>query len=489
MDTISENERLPETYSSRKSANPRLFPASSGAWTCADSAHPPSPLDGPDRPQADRGSPASGFAEAPFGTKLIPDEMGFLVFFRGSQVRLLTPAGERCTWLSHGLSLLHLRVCNDTARKYAHALRRFLDAARANAGDIADLACSETAAERALRRLLTKAGCKLHNGRRAGGGIIVHAPPDLACCIDTALTTLSACYDLLADRGELDFANPIAPRDLPASRFDDDSRRRPRHFLVANRPRSQPRVDDPHCSSSVLEAARQWPPGIAAAAQLTASQGDRISETLELQIRDWARWEFGDRIACTNKGSKPRRTKTLYLDAQDQAELESYVDGDRKRLTGLGLAELKRIARTDPGHPALDRPLFLNTRGRAISYSLFNGHYFAPSLRALGSPATPHWLRHEKATDGLLAIEQIARGEAEKEQMVDTYASLLGWRTGKEMLFYYAGSIADRQRRELASRLAAARRAAEETIREPRAARPAPHVPLLFDAFLAGRLP
>ena len=486
MNANPRDGELAEFYSIHESPQTKDSRTSATSGPCADSANRAAAGAAALIP---RRAAAPLFPPSAIETKIDPMP-GFLVLFAGSRVAVFAPTGEHCRWLSNALSQLELAVGQVTARKYVHAVRRFLDAAKADAALIARLQESCDTARRALSKMLTDAGCRLQHHKLRGGAILVRAPKSLVATIDVALTALSRAYDLLGDQGAITFANPIQCLDAPLSPLPDAEGRRPhRYFTLENKPRTRPSTDDPHCSALVREVSRHWPPGYQAASDLTQGCGNRISEALAVDCRDWAASDFGDWLLAPDKASNGDRVKILYLDDGRRNSLVAYFEGPRRAQTGIGLAEARWLARNDPEHPALAAPLFLNTLGRRITYSAFNDHYWRPSMRARGSKATPHMPRHEKATDGLLAIRTIARDPYEEEQMTATFAGVMGWRSGALMVRYYAASLDDADRRELLRRIdASVRERAAAPGREAKSAG-APPVPPAFTAFLAGRLP
>jgi hypothetical protein len=381
--------------------------------------------------------------------------MGWLLLIWPPRMALIDPDGVHVTALDKPLSGLFARLGETTARKYGNALRRFLTAAAARSADLPALFVAREPARRRITQLLARAGCRLDHHRLPDGGILVTAPEPLVPTIDAALTTLSHLYDGLFERDHIAFANPVSgdggtvpPGGQPAAWLAT------RHFVLANRRVSLPRDDDPHCIAEVLDAARDWPPGIRLAAHFAAGIGPRIGEVLDYVLRDWAAAGFQAELHCRNKGSSGRRTKRVHLAPEALSMLLDYVDGDRRRLTAIGLDDLRRLWRADSANAVFDQPLLLNTLGRKIGYSLFNDHYFRPAMRARGIAKTPHWMRHEQTYEGLLAIDRIARDEAEREALIEDFAGLQGWSTGSKMADYYAPQINDGRQRDLAHRLA-----------------------------------
>lgn len=422
------------------------------------------------------------------GINVYPD-MAFLVRFNGAGVRLFAPSGENCDRLSQPLSLLHLTVCPQTARKYVQALRRLLDAGAADRSIGDQLFASFESARQTIGRLLLNAGCHFQFHQLRRGSLLVTAPEPLIVTVDIALTTLSHCYDLLRIQGELGFDNPIQNAPEANVLSDADRLRRPsRYYLLANKKQSLPRTLDMACADEIYAAAVDWPAGIAAAADLMISVGARPDEILALNCRDWAASDFGDTLACQNKGSGGARTKQLFIDEAQRQRLKAYVDGPRCTTAGIGIAGLRTLHRHSPDDPALSAPLFVNTRGTRISYSLFNDYYFRPSLRALGSAATPCWARHERTTKDVVRIRDLACDPIDEERMLDTYASIRGWASGRVMVDYYSASLSDADQRALLERLRT--EIARDPMRPPASISADPPIqstiPTAFAAFLAG---
>lgn len=445
---MGRNQRLMglvEIDSSHESGLRGISGAKSTAKAYADSAA--GAVSGPDR--------APPFRSETIGIKSDP-EMRHYALFNGARVALFTPTGEHLPWLSRGLSLLESAVCQATARKYVHALTRLLDVGSAGPDFYAALVTSRDAARTALSRLLAASGCRMRYHQLPAGAVLVTPPDELVRSVDVALTALGHCYTQHRIRGEIDF-DPIACPEARLTALPDADHQRPmRYFVITNRRHSRPLTADPHCAELLRTLDHDWPAGIRAAAEFTADHGQRISETLSLTIADWAASGFGDRVLCPNKGSRGARTKTLYLTPAWEARLAEWVDGPRRALTDLGLDELKRIHRQNPGAAPLHAALFLNTCGRRISYPLFNDHYWRPALRVAGSAATPHWLRHELTSDRLIAIRALAADPGDEARMVRLLADMQGWLAGAAMVHYYAGDLADSDQRALLRQLAEA---------------------------------
>jgi hypothetical protein len=368
---------------------------------------------------------------------------------------LFAPDRQCCHTLTEPLSGLFSQVGVTTARKYANALRRFLDAAQANSGEIAGLFVSVKAARATITHWLVNAGCRLRPHRLPNGAICVTPPSALVPTIDAALIGLSHLYDGLANRGRLDFDNPIVTGCGPTPLIRSDNvHLSSRHFVLTNRRTSVPRRDDPHCLHDILVAARDWPPFIRLATTIAGRLGPRMTDLFRCDVADWAASGFGETIACTDKGSRGVRTKLLFLDEDLWQQLAAYFDGPRHTLTKISLADLRRLARADPEHDALSAPLLLNSRGRRLKYSLYNDYYFRPAVRKLRPGVTPHWMRHEVAFNGLSVIAEIARDDAERLYLEAVFAAMMGWRSGPGMAHYYAPQIQDAQQRELAEVMA-----------------------------------
>ena len=391
---------------------------------------------------------------------------------------VLAPDGIPILALSRGLSGLVAMVTPGTLRQYCAALRTSLDRWAGQAPTKVDrLFVSVAEARAAVFDLLHANGCRVRRSRLPDGSYIVTVPPcaetDAAESvrraanrslpikdgvdhravnrIELSLITLSHCYEQLYARGEWDGGNPMRVDDVGRlqrlAAFQVNSPAwagglpvyAGRQFIVESRACAFAPRDDPWCRAVVLAAAAEWPAGIAAATRLTAACGDRISETLALTVADWARFDFGDRIAAPSKGSRGVRSKTLYLTPQALRDLIAYVDGPRAEAAGVGLRALRRCHQSARAECLAGMPLFLNPSGRAISYSLYADHYFRPTMRRLGFvDITPHRLRHEHALRTLIQIRRLARDRAEELAMIAEYADIQAWRSGPRMVQYYA---------------------------------------------------
>lgn len=474
---FGQSHALVENHDTHESGDPAKSTADSDSWTYAGSAAT--------SPQAARNPQSLAIAEN--GTKIDPI-MGYAVVFEGRRVAVFTPDDRHSPRLSHLCEILFEEVVEVTARKYIRALIRLLDVGCATPANVTDLFASLPRARRALSQMLRTAGCRLTHSLPAKA-VLVEPPRPLVRTIDLAFTALTHIYDHLHDFGELAFDNPIRC-ETPIEPVPGLPRfwRPARHFVLGNREKSLPLVDNPICSTQILRAGAAWPAGILAATRLTADAGDRISETLDLAITDWAASGFGNWLACPNKGSGGQRTKRIYLDEAQQAWLRDYVDGPRRKAGQPGFDALKKLAQRNPEHPALRAPLFLNKSGKRIKYSLYNDYYFRPTMQRAGIAATPHWLRHEHAINALLTIDTIARDPAHKADLIETYATLQGWKSGAQMVDYYTAWLKDSAQRALVPRLAESLRARRESAawnpspRAPGATMPPP----VLAAFLHG---
>ncbi|SNS89882.1 hypothetical protein SAMN06295912_12252 [Sphingomonas laterariae] len=395
---------------------------------------------------------------------------------------VLDPAGACVRPLSVGLSALEGQLEPRTIDAYARALEWALTGwAGAQPRRVARLFHDVAQARAAVAAMLHALGGQLKPSRYGDGSYhVTGAPSPVALAdrshrsgaqphrqarrIELALIALGHVYDQLILREIWRFPNPmrvdnaaaLVRREAQASvrRGDAYLGYAGRQFVVLMPPPARPPRDWDFLAPRIVEAARAWPAGLAAATALTAACGNRIFEALALTLGDWSAFDFGNRIAASNKGSHGARTKILYLPARAREALVAYVETARRAQTGVSLAQARRLA-ADGRHDVLaTMPLFLNAKGTAISYSLFADHYFRPTMRAIGLPGvTTHRLRREHALRALLKIRGLARDKAHEAAMIAIYAEMMGWRTGAAMVDHYAPQLREHDHQALAGLL------------------------------------
>lgn len=134
---------------------------------------------------------------------------------------------------------------------------------------------------------------------------------------------------------------------------------------------------------------------------LLSVTGIRIGEALQIRIRDLDQ----SQQALTITNAKYGRQRLVYLDSSSCAALQTYLDFARRRR--LGVAE--------------DRPIFVTTRGTAISHSNVSGAFHQMIQHAglgprAGARPRLHDLRHTFATKTM--IDTYRRGKDPAQTLV-----------------------------------------------------------------------
>lgn len=382
---------------------------------------------------------------------------------------VIDPAGVFKEALSLGLSEMIRGRARGTGRDYITALRLTLDVWAAAEPELVDDLFTDTAsARKAVMRMLRANGCTFRRGHLPDGSLsVVLLDRDGTPArrghqrLMLALLTLKHVYVALQTLGRWPHDNPLLVdrhrqfaqlmAAMPTPLGGHPRRYAGSQFIVAGTPSHYPIGDCTLYAPHILAAAEAWPPGIAAATRLLVACACRASEVWALTLGDWAVHDFGNRLACPDKGSAEQRVKTLFLRERDHTDLQAWVDGGRADATGLTLAAARRRARQHGAESLADAPLFLGPRGRSITAGTYRDWYFRPAMTRLGlnHVVTPHRPRHEKAFRALTRIHEIATSHEQAAQLVQDFADLMGWRSGPQMADYYAPQVKMQTRQSL----------------------------------------
>lgn len=371
---------------------------------------------------------------------------------------VIDPSGAFKEVLSFGLSDMVRGRAHGTGRDYIGALLRTLDIwAGAQPELVDDLFTDTDNARKAIMAMLHANGCKLERSRSPDGSWIVKlldeegAPAEGGQQrITLALLALKHCFTALETCGRWSDQNPLLVDQharfahlmatLPATSRGHPHTYAGSLFVVAGRPSHYRSGDCTHYAPQICAAAEEWPAGVAAATRLMVAAGCRISEVWALSLSDWAAHDFQCCVASPDKGSAGKRSKTLFISEPDRAALAAWVDGPRATMTGLTLAKARRCARRAGAQSLAGHVLFLGPRGRPITAASYRDHYFRPTMQRLGlsDVVTPHRTRHEKAFRALTLFHETATSPQEEARLIADFADLMGWRSGAEMVHYYA---------------------------------------------------
>jgi integrase len=168
--------------------------------------------------------------------------------------------------------------------------------------------------------------------------------------------------------------------------------------------------------------------------------GARISEVCGLTAADWSVSDFLTRFASVDKGSNGRRTKFLLVSAPTAKMYRMYFHESRRALSrspeAWSIGQLEALLRS--GSQQLHSiPIFLTSRGTAMSPRLFRDHYWRPALRKAGIDADPHSARHWFVTNALRKIEARSHDEGELRRRKTELIEYMGWRSGEHTMRTY----------------------------------------------------
>jgi len=208
-------------------------------------------------------------------------------------------------------------------------------------------------------------------------------------------------------------------------------------------------LDNPTLRSAILEAGELWGWGLreTCVAKIMFDTGCRIHEGCGLTVGDWQHSKLGRELSCINKGSRGKRTKTLYLQNDTVKSLHTYVEQERLAISGQHLIDLRELPREE----AFQTPLFLTARRTALSPDYFRSDFWTPALLKAGLRVRPHQVRHWFVTMALEDIENQPIPLESKEQLRAQLKLLMGWKS--DMIPAYDQSIRMLRLPQLAERI------------------------------------
>src|SRR5215469_5444602 len=146
-------------------------------------------------------------------------------------------------------------------------------------------------------------------------------------------------------------------------------------------------IDDPGFPHLVYAAGKAfgWKLREICIARTLFESGARISEVCRLTAADWSVSDFLTRFASVDKGSHGRRTKFLMISAPTAKMYRTYFNESRSTQStrptdARSIGQLETLLKSD-SQRLQTIPIFLTTRGTAISPQLFRDHYWRPALR------------------------------------------------------------------------------------------------------------
>jgi len=210
-------------------------------------------------------------------------------------------------------------------------------------------------------------------------------------------------------------------------------------------------LDDPTLFNEVLTAGEIWGWQLreTSVCRTLFDSGCRIHEACALTVADWQKSDFGKSVEAINKGSYGLRGKTLYLTDRTVKVLRRYFDGERRAADGenRGVAEFSLL----PAEVTREIPLFLTSRGTALTPDHFRRNYWTPALAASGIRIRPHQVRHWFVTTALKEIEARSRSPEELQTERAALRQLMAWKS--DMLPIYDQAIRKNSLPTLAARI------------------------------------
>ena len=202
-------------------------------------------------------------------------------------------------------------------------------------------------------------------------------------------------------------------------------------------------IDDPDFPHLVYAAGKAfgWNLRELCIARTLFESGARISEVCGLTAADWSVSHFMGRFASADKGSHGRRTKFLMVSAPTAKMYRMYFNQSRCS-PSTNPAEPRSIGQLEvlqkrAAHQLQTTPIFLTSRGTAMSAQLFRDHYWRPALRRAGIDADPHSARHWFVTNALRNMEAQCRDEGDLQRRRIELMQYMGWRSGEQTMRTY----------------------------------------------------
>lgn len=292
--------------------------------------------------------------------------------------------------------------------------------------------------------------------------------------ISHVLAALRSYYSVLISEGRYQFQNPmigsnaseIIARDrlrsleafkakhgrspMPSdSGVDAYVRSRPSdsYFRLADSTWIPTVLDDPELISAVLSAGERygWSLRDTCVARILFDTGCRIHEACSLNVADWARYDFGQKILSVNKGSRGAPSKALYLSDTTVKMLRSYLLQEHPQRT------VSEVPITLRPRKDLDFALFVTRVGTQLSPDLYRRNSWNPALAMAGLRVRPHQIRHWYVTGALRLIDQTATTEDQRANERAKLRLLMGWKS--DMLPVYDQAVNHNSLPELAAKI------------------------------------
>jgi integrase len=201
-------------------------------------------------------------------------------------------------------------------------------------------------------------------------------------------------------------------------------------------------IDDPTLPQQILSAGRKigWKLRELCVGHILFESGGRISEIVGLTIGDWVGQGALQEAATFSKGSYGKRVKTLRFSSETAHLLREYVRHERIRFDPhrYGLDQYLLCGRQQQQQRGvLDQPLFLTSRGTALSPKNFRQQFWNPACQEAGLKVNIHQARHWFVTMVVRSIYEQAANEGDVQRGMNGLLGYMRWRSGKEMLAVY----------------------------------------------------
>jgi len=230
-----------------------------------------------------------------------------------------------------------------------------------------------------------------------------------------------------------------------------------RRLRLRSNPSVAPRFDDPRCFDRLHQALIEI--GASEAVQRTCGMarfaGARACQALALTLHDVLvmpkAGKVGKHIASPNKGSHQDREMTLIPGDAEMERNMQWIDGERARLSGMSLAELRLIAADPRRRDTLKAmPLYTEDGVSFLKYQRLYKVFRRAATRAglwiddddhrqtgRRRYVTFHYLRHEyvhRRLDALAQMPTLLQQINERKAII----AYMKWRSGEAMLAWYS---------------------------------------------------
>ena len=363
--------------------------------------------------------------------------------------RIVGPNGKQNERLCGALSAALDELDNEKlAKRYCAALAYALSRAEERVRHAADVLMRSVNEFRRLIKAFLKAA---RIGRRVRAGVEWVTPPqELHSKVSDALAVLGKIGEAAAER----LFGGTDPSMRPATSKRRDKYDKGRLFRLPTNPGHAPRHEDPRMWD-------RWRRGLedigAPVCYIAIGDVARFAGKRRFQVRELTLHDVlvspgkGFELMFGSKGARDRHDEKGLLPRGAWYRLLAYIDGERAELTGLGLEDLRRMARDPRQMDALRVPVFTedgvnplddNRMYRVFRKAAEKADLFFDDQAYRGSGGrvkryvTFHYLRHEYVhcrLDAIMGLEE--RDYRQKKRALIAY---MNWSSGEAMLRWYS---------------------------------------------------